>query len=134
MPSSDSLWPITPDVKDTLSDKSVTPITNYNERLRDTDINEIIHRIVTCNTCPASDTLSVTKCNSNIDMIVSDNGAICPICNVVLKNRTTLSIHMKRCGKGSQGPQGPQGSQRLQDSQPPSLNSGDGIKLVIIGD
>lgn len=64
--------------------------------LRSTIIQDILSEIQK-NSSNNSKPLNVIECNSGFGMIASDNGSICPHCNAVLKNRTTLNIHLKRC-------------------------------------
>lgn len=76
---------------------------NKNQHLNPkSHIVENMLSIISNNSEPLNKPINVIQCNAEIKLIASDNGAICPHCNAVLKNRITLNIHMKRCPNKTQ--------------------------------
>ena len=76
------------------------PLLCYNSQSYINNSNNIIKdmlSIIASRSKPLTEPFDVIHCTSEIKIIASDNGAICPYCDSVLKNRTTLNMHMKKC-------------------------------------
>ena len=75
---------------------------NYGTRHKCSKINEaILNALIpgeNSNVPQSIPIISITLCNNHkLGPIIGKEGAICPYCNDVLKNKATLDVHMKKC-------------------------------------
>ncbi len=43
-------------------------------------------------------TIELTKCSPKLNVVINKQGGICTKCNVLFKSKTSLVLHLKKCG------------------------------------
>ncbi len=99
-------------------------------RKRRADINSAIDYLLSNSQNhqePNPKPLPIMYCQKiNIGPVIGRDGAICPYCNDVLKNKATLNVHMKRCNMTPVSDfdsleQGPETFQQRESSPSPKI-------------